>query len=335
MNILLTSVGRRGYIVDYFKQVSKDAKIHVCNSVFTIAFRKADFSFIAPNIYDNDYIDSLVEYCKKNKIDAIMSLFDIDLVVLGSSEKRFEEIGVTLVHAPLKTLKICNDKWLTFKFAQEINIATPKTYLSIEDALKEIESKRVYYPLIIKPRFGMGSIGLYVVDNREELQVLYNKCKNEVFNSYLKYESADFKEESVLIQEFKKSKEYGLDIINDLDGNFVTVIPKEKVEMRSGETDLGLTVDNARFIELAKKLSQATKHKGILSVDILADEADTLNLLEMNCRISGHYPVAHCAGVNYPKQLIEWLNKKETNLENFEYKRGVYVTKELLPVVWQ
>jgi carbamoyl-phosphate synthase large subunit len=105
--------------------------------------------------------------------------------------------------------------------------------------------------------------------------------------------------------------------------------------MRSGETDLGLTVDNARFIELAKILSQATKHKGILSVDVLADEADTLNLLEMNCRISGHYPVAHCAGVNYPKQLIEWLNKKETNLENFEYKRGVYVTKELLPVVWQ
>lgn len=106
MNILLTSVGRRGYIVDYFKQASEDAKIHVCNSVFTVAFRKADFSFIAPKIYENDYIDCLVDYCKIHKIDAIMSLFDIDLVVLGSSEKRFEEIGVNLIHATLKPLNM-------------------------------------------------------------------------------------------------------------------------------------------------------------------------------------------------------------------------------------
>ena len=58
MNILLTSVGRRTYMVKYFKEVvGTEGKVHVCNSDNkSIAFKYADEKVISPLIHDEDYV---------------------------------------------------------------------------------------------------------------------------------------------------------------------------------------------------------------------------------------------------------------------------------------
>ncbi len=84
MNILLSSVGRRSYMVRYFKKaLGKNGLVHAGNSVETYAMQVADRSVITPLIYDTTYIDFLFDYCKKNDINAIIPLFDIDLPVLS------------------------------------------------------------------------------------------------------------------------------------------------------------------------------------------------------------------------------------------------------------
>ena len=52
MNILLTSVGRRAYMVKYFKEaLHENGEVHVCNSDdLTVAFQYADHCFISPLI---------------------------------------------------------------------------------------------------------------------------------------------------------------------------------------------------------------------------------------------------------------------------------------------
>ena len=54
MNVLLTSVGRRAYMVKYFKDaVGEGGEVHVCNSDdLTVAFHYADYSVVSPLIYD-------------------------------------------------------------------------------------------------------------------------------------------------------------------------------------------------------------------------------------------------------------------------------------------
>ena len=73
MNILLTSVGRRTYLVEYFKEALKDrGEIHVSNSTsLSPAFLKADHYVITPLIYSKEYIPFLLDYCKNNKISAL------------------------------------------------------------------------------------------------------------------------------------------------------------------------------------------------------------------------------------------------------------------------
>ena len=99
MNILLTSVGRRAYMVKYFKQaVAPDGEVHVCNSDdMTVAFRYADHAVVSPMIYDKAYIPFLLEYCKTHQIDLLLSLFDIDLPVLARYKEAFEAIGTRVI----------------------------------------------------------------------------------------------------------------------------------------------------------------------------------------------------------------------------------------------
>ena len=69
MNILITSVGRRSYLVQYFKNALKtDGQVYVCNNVMTPAFQAADGGTVSPDIYDKHYISFILDYCRKYKV---------------------------------------------------------------------------------------------------------------------------------------------------------------------------------------------------------------------------------------------------------------------------
>ena len=333
MNILLTSAGRRAYLVGYFKNaLGARGKLYTSNSEYTVALKESDGYFISPLIYEENYVDSIIEYCKLNDITITLSLFDIDLLVLAKEEQKFKENGIQLILAPYESVYICNDKWETCKVLRSQNINTPKTFLSVKEARKAIRSGEISYPIVIKPRWGMGSLGLFFADNENELYVLYEKSLKKVFSSYLKYESSLTKEEPIIIQEKIIGKEYGIDVVNNLNEEYVTCLAKQKVAMRDGETDIGLTVSPKRFEAISKRLSSLIRHKGILSVDCFLTEENELFVMEMNCRISGHYPISHVAGFDFPRILIDWLEDNYVHPSRLAIKLGMKVAKKIIPV---
>lgn len=334
MNILLTSAGRRSYIVDYFKNVDGVDNVYVANSVYTIACERADGYFIAPLIYSDNYIPSIISYCQANNISIIQSLFDIDLLILAKNKEKFEEHNIQLILASADFVEVCNDKYKTYLFAKQIGLKTPETYIDIEDLKTAINLGKLHYPIIIKPRWGMASMDIFIADNEEELNVLSNKAIKGIFSSYLKYESNCTKDKAVVYQEMLHGYECGLDVVNDLMGNYVATCAKQKIAMRSGETDLGRTLSSHMFENFSRKISLYSKHQGICSVDCFVKGQD-IYLLEMNCRISGHYPLSHLAGFNYPQLLIDWLHGKPTNQELLNYQIGLLITKDIVPCLLQ
>lgn len=332
MNILLTSAGRRAYIIEYFKACPDFEKVYAANSTYTIALKRADDHLITPLIYNNEYIPTIIDYCLQNNISVILSLFDIDLLVLARHLSEFEENGIQVILAPAEFVEKCNDKWKTYEFINEIGLQSPKTYLHIDEVMAAIRTGELSYPIIMKPRWGMGSMSIYKVFDQLELITFTNKCQREIFDSYLKYESSMTPDEAIIYQELMNGQEYGLDVLNDLDGHFVKTFAKKKIAMRSGETDLGETVNSSPFKHTAMKISQNSGHRGILSVDCFIDEQGVF-VTEMNCRISGHYPLAHLAGFNYPQVLADWLLGKPTDPHTLQYTEGLTITKELVPTI--
>ena len=107
--------------------------------------------------------------------------------------------------------------------------------------IKCIADGSLLYPIVVKPRYGCGSISVAIAYDKEELVYLTKKANKEITTSYLKYESAATKEKVII--RILKGQEYGADIINDLKGKTQNVIVRKKIAMRSGETDIAKLVD--------------------------------------------------------------------------------------------
>lgn len=310
MNVMLTSVGRRAYMVKYFKDaVGPDGKVHVCNSDdLTVAFHYADKSVISPLIYDEQYIPFLLRYCTENEIDIVLSLFDIDLLVLAKNKDKFEKIGTRVIVSEPELIEICNDKWKTYCFLKENGFCVPKTYLTLEETILALDKGELHYPVIVKPRFGCGSIAMSIAEDEMALLYYFRRNTRTINKSYLKYESAAV-DEKIIYQEFLPGQEYGADIICDLDGNYCNSIIKKKIAMRAGETDIAELVDVNAIRKETERLAKLTRHVGNMDCDIFLVDGKPY-ILEMNARFGGGYPFSHMGGCNLPEAIINWVKGK-------------------------
>jgi len=317
INILLTSAGRRNYMVQYFKEALQPygGKVYVINSTSdSPALFEADYSAVSPLIYDNKYENFLLNYCTENKINLVISLFDVELPVLSRLKENFNTIGITILVAEKEITDIANDEWLTQFFLKSNNFNVAPTYLNIETFYKDIKLNLLNFPVFIKPRWGMGSMSVYKANDLDEVNFYFKKTSEEIENSYLKHESVKSKGNTVLIQSGLSGEEYGLDVINNLNGEYQTTIVKKKIAMRSGETDAAITVFEPILQDLGRRIGELTRHPGNLDMDVFFD-GKTPYILELNPRFGGGYPFSHISGVNLPKAIVKWYLREKVSVE--------------------
>lgn len=331
MNVLLTSVGRRAYMVKYFKEaVGRDGEVHVCNSDDkTVAFHYADKAVVSPLIYDENYIPFLLNYCKENQISILISLFDIDLPILAKNKEKFAQIGTNVIVSDEKIIEVCNDKWKTYLFLKENGFQTPKTYLTLQKTMLALDSGELQYPIIVKPRFGCGSIGMSIAEDEMALLYYFRRNSRVVSKSYLKYESASVGiDEQILYQECLTGQEYGADMIHDLNGQLQNVIVKKKIAMRAGETDVAQLVDVPAISSELTRLSGLTKHVANMDCDVFLVDGVPY-VLEMNARFGGGYPFSHMGGCNLPQAIVRWCEGKHVDKALLSCELGCVGYKEL------
>ena len=312
MNILFTCAGRRTYLLKYFKdQLGDEGKIVATDMQLTApALTAADVRVKVPAVYADDYIDRTLDICKKYNIDSIVCLNDLELPILAHNKDKFEVIGVRPIVSSEEVIDICFDKYRTAEYISSLGLNTPKTYISYHKAADALKNGDLTFPLVLKPRWGSGSIGIEFVNNYEELAEVYTSLLRKVKKTILAEASQG--DEYILIQEKIEGQEYGMDVMNDLSGRNRGVSVKMKLAMRAGETDKAKTVDNAQIREIGRTLGENLHHIGNLDVDIFERDGKYY-VLELNPRFGGGFPFSYEAGVNFPKALIEWLKGNETD----------------------
>ncbi|HPQ35349.1 MAG TPA: ATP-grasp domain-containing protein [Tenuifilaceae bacterium] len=335
MNILFTCAGRRNYLIDYFKEaLNGEGKVVVADMQKSApAMASADVGYVVPEVYSNNYIDTLIDICNKENVKAIFSLNDLELPILAQKKEVFSSHGVKVIVSSPTIIDTCFDKWKTNKFAESIGLNVPKTYLSIERAKQAIESGEVNFPLVIKPRWGSASIGIEFPLNLEELELSFKLLRKKVERSILGRASSSDIENSIMIQEKISGKEFGLDILNDLEGNNIVVYVKEKLAMRAGETDKAVLVNIPVVEAMGQSIGLNLRHIGNLDCDIMENEGKYY-FLEMNPRFGGGYPFTHLTGGNFPLALIKLLKGETLNESLFVKKYGQAFSKadRLIPI---
>lgn len=328
MNILFTSAGRRNYLINYFKEALRGrGKIFAADMQLTApALVDADVAIQTPEIYDKNYISSLKKIVIENDIKAVIPLNDLELPILSAHKKEFESLGAKVIVADEYAINVAFDKWKTVQFLESLGLESPKTYINLEKAKEAIDKGELTFPLVIKPRWGSASIGICFPEKLRELELAYELQSIDVNRTILAKCSKKDVGKAILIQEKLPNKEYGMDVLNDFEGNYVGTFVRKKLSMRSGETDKAISVIEPRFEALGKALGEGLKHIGSMDCDVFEKDGK-LYVLELNPRFGGGYPFSHEAGMNTAAVYIEWLkgNKDIQHLNNF--KEGLMFSK--------
>lgn len=313
INILLTCAGRRNYLVDYFRQaLAGRGQILASDAVASApALQEADQAFLVPTVTDPDYFDILLEICREHRVRLLFSLNDLELPLLARQRDRFLAVGTIPVVSSPTVVDLCFDKLATWNFLQEIGVPAPLTFVTLAETEAALSRSELTFPLVVKPRWGTASFGIDYPESPEEMALTWELGRLRLQRSFLLAASGD-KDRCLIAQEKIAGTEYGLDVVNDLEGRYVTTFVKRKLAMRSGETDKAVTVSHPVLEAVGRRIGEALGHIGNLDCDVFVD-GERYWVLELNPRFGGGYPFTHRAGANLPAALIAWAQGEKVD----------------------
>ena len=328
MNILFTCAGRRNYLVNYFKEVINESGkvIAVDSQLSAPALVEADVKIEVPPINHPHYLDTIKDIIVDHKVNAVISLNDLELPLLAKNKKELEIWGSKILISDEHIVDISFDKWKTYQFFKDNNIQTLLSFISLDDALQAIKERKLKFPVVVKPRWGSASSEINVVESTEELILSFELLKKRIVKSQVNHIKKVDVDGCVIIQERSDGEEFGMDVLNDFEGNYYGTFVRKKLAMRAGETDKAISVINPKLSKLGKYLSSATQHIGNMDCDFFVKNNEVY-MLEMNPRFGGGYPFSHEAGINIPAIYIGWLSGQKNVSQFNNYKADVLFSK--------
>ena len=118
MNFLILAAGTRNKIVQYFKKAFEGVGNVIATdaSMLGPAIYDADKYYIVPPITESGYIDIILDICKKEQINGVLSLIDPELSLLAANEEKFKEIGTTVIGSSFELCEMALDKMQMFEW---------------------------------------------------------------------------------------------------------------------------------------------------------------------------------------------------------------------------
>lgn len=310
-NVIITNVGRRGYLVEYLKAIpSFTGKVFVsdCDSTASGLYGNNDGRFILPRPVDNEqqYVEELTKLCLAQNIGIVIPVIDPEIFILSKYREKMLQKGINVIVSNKRVLDICYDKLKMNNFLSDNGFLVPKTYTCVKAFEKDLNEKTIQFPVIVKPVFGSGSVETYIVDNLEKAKTLFH--------------------DGMMIQEVLKGVEHGCDVFNTLEKEPVRCVVKKKISMRSGETDKSVTMDRKDLQQLGIELGKKLGHIGNLDFDVFDTEKGPY-IIDINPRFGGGYPATHAAGSNHLELLVRMCEGEKIEPDFDSYTKNLLVMK--------
>jgi carbamoyl-phosphate synthase large subunit len=169
--------------------------IAIDTNPYSLGLFFADKSFIAPRAADEENYYMFIEnLCIDHQIKAIFIGSTAELPFYSRNKESLETStgSKVFVNSP-RVLELCTDKWLTMCHLSRHCFQIPASIRYPEDAdilSSFIESAG--FPLIVKPRFGRGSVGVVLVKDKQQLLENIKGKESLIIQEYLIDEEQEF-----------------------------------------------------------------------------------------------------------------------------------------------
>jgi len=305
LGVLFTCIGRRVSLLESFRRAAKQMKINISligtdTTELSPALQLCDRRFTAKPTTHAAYIKQLLSIVKANRVKLLVPTVDLDLKRLAQNKRKFAALGCRVLVSEPEVIDICQDKRKTYKFLLTNNFGTPAT-ASIRTALNTKSQTR--FPLFVKPWDGSAGRGNAIINNRKELLFYSKRIPNPI------------------CQELVKGTEYTCDIYVDFDMKVRCVVPRKRIEVRSGEVSKGQVTKNARIMSEATALVEKLgAGPGVITLQLFLTADDKVKFIEINPRFGGGVPLSIKAGADFPKWILQELTGRKPNIRPDGFK---------------
>lgn len=268
----------------------KDVKIHVLSMDHKASIKYSryidHYSLIDHKTYDSKWIAIIKEYIQDHDIDVLMPVEIENIQLIGLSDQLDANLVKYLV-PPSQSFETTLDKWEFFKFLKKNGIPTPESYEDAEAVENSVDESS--YPLLMKPKTGMGGFGITKQHNLKEVQKAFSENKyymaQELINGYDIDMSVLCEGGKILAYTIQKGYVFSSAIYSAALG----------VKFRYEEA----------IFKQVKQLMESLEWSGFAHADLRFDEADGMfKILEVNPRAWGSIEASKSVGINFPYLYI-------------------------------
>ena len=324
--LVIDSDGKQPYsMIRGLKEIGCHVTV-ICSSKMDSCYvsKKPDVKILNKEFKHNNknkyqYLLSLVS---TGQYDVLMPVGEMSTDFITQHENELNKY-VKIACAPRQVYLQAFNKQNTFDQAMKSGIPCPYTRRSDQDINDYLQN--AHFPIIIKPRQGIGSIGFHKFESQEDFVHFFEKEKLNI--------------DDYVIQEFVKfDNRIGTNLFVDQKGNICTSYAVDVLRWFPIDAGAGVliqTVDAHEILEYAGRLLKDLGWKGFANVAFMIDkESGEPKLMEINGRIPASIKVAFMLGFNISKQFIEMIYDEDVTVYPENTQFGKYVRHFDTDIAW-
>lgn len=255
------------------------------------ALYRTDEAIIVPRVEAEGSLDEIAAILLRNKIDVVMVGSEFDLEFFSRNKATIESrTDALIIAAPLETVRIADDKWLTAEFLRGKGLPYAESRLpdGLDDAVKVADEWG--YPVVLKTRRGTSSRHVHIVRDRRMLEECYSSTPLPMLQRVIDIPTSEL------------HTEYTCSVFKTPDGKILGPFTARRT-VRGGTS---WHVEVAHFDELNEVLlaiGRAMDFIGSLNIQLMLTEKGPVPF-ELNARFSGTTAVRAHFGFNEPEMAL-------------------------------
>jgi len=302
LTVLFSSAGRRVELMHCFRADASKLGVAIrtlaidVNPSMSAACQAADHAFRVPPCTSPDFIPHLIELCRREEVRLLVPTIDTELEVLARHRQEFEAGGTRVAVSSPELVGIARDKEKTAAFLTSLGILTPRTGTPRDLAENPGDWR---WPILLKPTGGSSSIGIHTLQGPLDLE-------------HLDWAGGDF-----IAQEKWAGREYTVNLYFDRNSRLRCAVPHYRLEVRAGEVSKGMIERVPELMAMADTMAASVQGAyGALCFQAIVTPARKAAVFEINARFGGGYPLAHYAGAQFSKWLLEDVLDRTSTANN-------------------
>ncbi len=278
--------------------------IRECND-FDVRIIGLSYEALEPGLYMHDLVDKtyqipypsagtdsllgrLIYINEIEKLDVIIPNFDAELFNFIKLKDKLKAMGIKTFLPDLDQFE-ARDKVKLYDFGKKHDLMVPADSIIFEAKDLQKVAEKVGYPMVVKGKF----YDAIIANTLEQAHKAFYKIQAKWGLP-------------IIVQEFINGTEINIAALGDGKGKTISVIPMRKLYITDkGKAWAGITLDDAQYIDLAKKFIKATNWRGGCELEIMQTADGKPYIMEVNPRFPAWIYLTAAAGQNQPAALVK------------------------------